>query len=169
MGKWGVKKWTLVLLLTGMHLDLQAAVEPQLDAEAVCAGPLRSFQAKLNGKLNVERQAAPLKLQMLQLLDDCQNVVEQQIGRLSVDFQQLPDDSQCQQGLSELEPFVPLFTDMRQQINAQALNSHALRRDALEYFRVIAPGVLRAVNGVFLHRYAVCEPEAEQRQHSILR
>lgn len=169
MIKWVGGRTGTCLLLASLGWCQVAMAEPPLNAETACAAPLRGFQSRIEGAVNLDRDALGLKVQMLQLLGSCQQVVEQQLGELLLDFTDLPADSQCQLGLRELEPFVPLFTDMQQQIDKQPLVTHAEKRRALEHFRVITPGVLRTVNGVFLHRYAVCEPESEIQAQTVTR
>ncbi|MEH6493720.1 hypothetical protein [Halopseudomonas sp.] len=155
------------LLLFCLGWSLGAAAEPELNAETTCAAPLRAFQSEIKGAVNLERQLPPLRAQMLQLLQRCQRVVEQQLTELQRDFAELPPGSQCQRGLADLQPFVPLFSQMQQQIGSQRLVTHNERRSALEHFQTITPGLLRTVNGVFLHRYAVCQPEAELRSQTV--
>lgn len=169
MINWVAKRSGICLLLASLIGCPMASAEPQLNAETSCAAPLRAFEAEIEGAVELDRQIHPLRTQMLHLLKSCQQVIEQQLTELQQDYSQLPADSQCQLGLRDLEPFVPLFTDMQVQIDQQPLATHAEKRSAIAHFRVITPGVLRTVNGVFLHRYAVCEPELEIRGQSVIR
>tara|TARA_R110000868_G_scaffold38263_6_gene134164 strand:- start:3828 stop:4346 length:519 start_codon:yes stop_codon:yes gene_type:complete len=167
---WVGRRTGICLLLASLSgwVTTPVAAEPQLNAETACAAPVRAFQSRIEGAVNFDREAPGLQVKMLDLLGVCQQVVEQQLSELISDYADLPADSPCQQGLRDLEPFVPLFADMRKQIAQQRLVSHAEKRGAIEHFRVITPGVLRTVNGVFLHRYAVCEPESEIQQANIV-
>lgn len=169
MINWVAKRTGICLLVVGLNGYPIASAEPQLNAETDCAAPLRAFEAEIEGAVELDRQISSLRAQMLQLLKSCQQVIEQQLTELQQDYSELPGDSQCQLGLRDLEPFVPLFTDMQVQINQQPLATHAEKRSAIAHFRVITPGVLRTVNGVFLHRYAVCEPESEIHAQSVIR
>tara|TARA_R110000751_G_scaffold253671_1_gene353177 strand:+ start:150 stop:659 length:510 start_codon:yes stop_codon:yes gene_type:complete len=164
---WLGKSIASALLLLCLGWSLGAAAEPELNAETTCAAPLRLFQSEVTGSVNLEREMPALRAQMLQLLKRCQRVVEQQLVELQLDFAELPPTSQCQQGLADLQPFVPLFSDMQEQIGSQRLVTHNERRSALEHFQTITPGLLRTVNGVYLHRYAVCQPEAELRAQTV--
>ncbi|SDS95337.1 hypothetical protein SAMN05216271_3191 [Halopseudomonas sabulinigri] len=155
------------LLLFCLGASPSAVAEPELNAETTCAAPLRAFQSEVAGAVNLQRDMPALHAQMLQLLKRCQKVVEQQLAELQQDFAELPPTSQCQQGLADLQPFVPLFSEMQQQIDSQKLTTHNERRSALDHFQAITPGLLRTVNGVFLHRYAVCLPEAELRAQTV--
>jgi len=165
-----VRHIVLSLLLAGPSYGLTAvADEPQLDAETTCAAPLRAFQSEVSGAVNLDRDIPVLRAQMLQLLDRCQQVVEQQLQELQIAYAELPAESQCHQGIRDLQPFIPLFNEMQQQIEHQRLVTFGEKRSALEHFQTITPGILRTVNGVFLHRYAVCQPESELHQQTFNR
>lgn len=109
---------------------------------------------KARREVTTEHQRA-----FLSLIDSCRQVYLSELERLAADFKQLPSDSVCHAAQGDLPEGLAVFDDIEMHARALHFDSQENREAAGTFFSLTGPGMVRAVNGLYLLRYGVCVEE----------
>lgn len=135
-------------------------VEPAgVDAQRVCASPLTKLQATLAEAMATGQVKPEHKQSFLESLARCRSVYQVEMQRLNSDFAGLPEDSYCHAVQHGLHEGLAIFNAIETRARGLPMHTAEGRQAAGHFFRLTSPGLVRAVNGVYLLRHGVCMEE----------
>ncbi|WP_152486770.1 hypothetical protein [Halopseudomonas pelagia] len=172
VGPSGALRVTFLCLTLLLNSPLFAADPPPLtdaarsttapagvNAQQLCAAPVLAFQERL-AEAMLERVVTPGHQQsFLKQVQSCRRVYQLEVERLEADFAALPNSSVCHAALRELPEGLDVFNAIEKRARALRLDSQENRDAAGAFFRLTSPGLVRAVNGLYLLRHGVCMEE----------
>lgn len=130
-----------------------------VDAQLLCASPITELQASLAAAMATGQVKTEHKQAFLRSLARCRSVYQVEMQRLNSDFAGLAEDSYChaaQHGLHEGEA---IFSAIETRARGLPMHTAEGRQAAGNFFRLNSPGLVRAVNGLYLLRHGVCMEE----------
>lgn len=136
-----------------------SAPEEGVNAQERCAAPVVEFQQEVNRAKQQDVLAVQHQRRFLQQLDSCRSVYQLELERLRADFAKLPSSSVCQAAQRELPEALEVFDAMAERARALQFDTRENRQAAAAFFSLTGPGLVRAVNGLYLLRYGVCMEE----------
>jgi hypothetical protein len=139
--------------------DNAPAVNPGVNAQQLCAAPASELQEQVSSMTARREVTTEHQQAFLGLVDSCRKVYLSEIERLAADFAQLPSDSVCHAAQRDLPEGLVVFDDIEAHARALHFDSQENREAAGTFFSLTGPGMVRAVNGLYLLRYGVCVEE----------
>lgn len=130
-----------------------------VDAQKLCAAPATELQRALARALKVHAVTANHRRAFLRQLDSCREVYLLEMQRLEADFADLPAGSICHSAQRDLHEGLDIFDAIEARARALPLRSAEDLQAAGTFFNLTSPGLVRAVNGLYLLRHAVCLEE----------
>lgn len=129
------------------------------DAQQLCATPVAEFQQVLAGAIKERRLTAAHRRGFLRQVENCRSVYHLELARLKADFADLPGSSVCHSAQRELAEGLDIFDAIAARARELPLDSQETREAAGVFFNSTSPGLVRAVNGLYLLRHGVCIEE----------
>ncbi|MFO7704341.1 MAG: hypothetical protein R6V43_04275 [Halopseudomonas sp.] len=130
-----------------------------VDAQRVCASPVTELQETLAEAMATGQVKAEHKQAFLVSLARCRSVYQMEMQRLTSDFAGLAEDSYCHAAQHGLHEGVTIFNAIEARARGLPMHTAAGRQAAGQFFRLASPGLVRAVNGLYLLRHGVCMEE----------
>lgn len=132
---------------------------PGVDAQRLCAAPVADFQHVLARAMAADGIKSEHKRGFKQQLQQCRSVYEAEMERLKADFTDLPQSSVCHSAQRDLREGLEIFDAIEQRAQQLTLDTEEDRQAAGVFFSRTSPGLVRAVNGLYLLRHGVCMEE----------
>lgn len=132
---------------------------PGVDAQRLCAAPATELQQALTRALKAHAVTAEHQRDFFRQLDSCREVYGLEMQRLEADFADLPAGSICHSAQRDLQEGLKIFDAIEARARALPLRSEEDLQAAGTFFNLTSPGLVRAVNGLYLLRHAVCLEE----------
>jgi hypothetical protein len=145
--------------LTDTSAKPSPAVAPGVNAQRMCAAPAAEFQQALADAMADGLVKPQHKSAFLQQLGRCRAVYQAEIARLKTDFAALPSTSVCHSAQRDLHEGLEIFDAIKARAQLLPLDSEEDRQAAGIFFTRTSPGLVRAVNGLYLLRHGVCMEE----------
>lgn len=151
---------------TGTEKSHTAA--PGVDAQRLCAAPATEFEQALADAMVADLVKRQHRRYFLQQLSRCRAVYQAEIERLDADFAALPPTSICHSAQRDLHHGLEIFDAIQVRAQQLPLDTEEDRQAAGIFFSRTSPGLVRAVNGLYLLRHGVCMEEQRASFDSVL-
>lgn len=138
----------IALALAGRSLHAAA-----VDAQQACAAPAEAFMAQPDSVGEGRRNA------FIALLQACRAVSLAEMVQIEQHYPQLPDDSQCRELGEEFREALDTLDRIERTAAELPLATEEDRLAAETFYRLSAPGLSRAVAGLFILHYGICREE----------
>lgn len=145
--------------LTDESVPAPVASAPGVDAQRLCAAPVAEFEQALANVMTQGAVESRHKRDFLLQLSRCRAVYEAEMERLKADFTDLPQSSVCHSAQRDLREGLEIFDAIEQRAQQLTLDTEEDRQAAGVFFSRTSPGLVRAVNGLYLLRHGVCMEE----------
>lgn len=129
------------------------------DANTQCAEPALQLEHQLQAALADNSIDASHRQRFLDQVQQCRGVYQVELENLRRDFAELPEDAYCHAVRREFSEALNLFDDIEAKAAEMPLDSEEDRAAAGTFFSLTSPGLVRAVNGLFLLRHGICMEE----------
>lgn len=152
----GVRVLSCIVLVSAVLLCASAPLRAAaVDAQEACVAPVQSFVAALDGGETGE----PQRRDFLGLVEACTAVYLHELGQIERDYSRLPATSHCRDMGEEFRDTLETLRRIERTASTLPLDSTADREAAAAFYRLAAPGLARAVNGLFILHHGICREE----------
>jgi hypothetical protein len=141
------------LVLVSASAALRAAA---VDAQEACVAPVQAFVAALDEDAADQARRA----QFLDLVRACREVYRDELQQVEGHYPRLSKDSNCRAMGEEFRDTLTMLTRIEQAASELSLDTPHDREVAAAFYRLAAPGLSRAVSGLFILHYGICQEEA---------
>lgn len=129
------------------------------DANTHCAEPALQLEQELQAALEENTIDASHRQRFLEQVKQCRVIYQVELENLRVDFADLPEDAYCHAVRREFTEALDLFDDIEAKAAEMPLENEEDREAAGTFYSLTSPGLVRAVNGLFLLRHGICMEE----------